>query len=1030
MSAKKFKFVSPGVFLNEVDQSQLPRLANNVGPVIIGRTQRGPAFRPTRVDSFSDFIEVFGEPVPGGGSERDQFRSGVPQGPTYASYAAQAYLRNNSPVTVVRILGSEHPNKDTSVATSNAGYRVGDYTAATTAAKTHTDGGAFGLFVFPSSSTTVANAGVRGVTGTLGAIFYAKNGSIEMTGTIRGKDNLGDVNGSGTCVIMKNDSNKGFSVLVKTSAQAATATSSGFKKFNFTFNPDDDKFIRKVFNTDPTLVNSGVTTSDAQENYYLGQTFERSVFEMLNKDSDGTTNDMMGVILPLHNGTNSADNFRMASRAAQSGWVFSQDMRNTIGDKSESSNNAQSFTLEGDAADVTKLFKFHGLSEGEWIQRNLKISIDRIQSPSDNFNKYGTFSVVIRKMEDNDKAIKIVERFDNLSLNPNSPDYISRRIGDIFEVYDHDRKRLQAHGTYPNQSKFIRVEMNQIVDSGQTDPELLPFGFYGPIVYGDFTIQTPNAGGANAPTGDQITDAYKDASDSTHQFARLSGSTSVVTAGDDDVVINSYHTGSANDVAARANNSGMNDALDVKVEFPSHRLVSDSSEFGLSDHRAIYFGIDTTKSGSSQTAFDETNIDYAHPLGADFAASLEADSSTTTAYAFTLDNLSASSNATDSTANLYDRFYYVSGSRADGDSISAASGTYKSVLKAFKDVGGARFTMPLFGGFNGLDVREKEPFNHTRQLTSTSTELNSYAFYSLKKGLDMISDPEYVEMNIAALPGIVNEDLTKQLIDVCEERADALAIIDPKGGYTPNTENTDSEQTRTKTTAAKEVVDNLIARNINSSYGAAYFPWVQIRDGLRGNLLYVPPSVVALGILGASETKSAVWFAPAGFNRGGLTESGSGLSVTGVRHKLTSGERDRLYEANINPIASFPSEGIVVFGQKTLQVTPSALDRINVRRLMIFVKRGISRIASSTLFEQNLESTWTRFKTRADNFLGGVQAGLGLEEFKVVLDRSTTTADLIDRNIMYAKIFVKPAKAIEFIAIDFVVTRSGASFED
>ena len=120
----------------------------------------------------------------------------------------------------------------------------------------------------------------------------------------------------------------------------------------------------------------------------------------------------------------------------------------------------------------------------------------------------------------------------------------------------------------------------------------------------------------------------------------------------------------------------------------------------------------------------------------------------------------------------------------------------------------------------------------------------------------------------------------------------------------------------------------------------------------------------------------------------------------------------------------------MVFGQKTLQATPSALDRINVRRLMIFVKRGISRIASGTLFQPNVEATWNDFKSRADSFLSGVKVRFGIDDFRVILDETTTTPDLVDRNIMYAKIFIKPTRAIEFIAIDFVITRSGASFDD
>ena len=129
-------------------------------------------------------------------------------------------------------------------------------------------------------------------------------------------------------------------------------------------------------------------------------------------------------------------------------------------------------------------------------------------------------------------------------------------------------------------------------------------------------------------------------------------------------------------------------------------------------------------------------------------------------------------------------------------------------------------------------------------------------------------------------------------------------------------------------------------------------------------------------------------------------------------------------------LATFPAEGIVIFGQKTLQVTPSALDRVNVRRLMTFLKREISRIAATTLFDQNVQATWNRFKGRADALLTSVQARLGLTDYKIVLDSSTTTPELVDRNIMYAKIFLKPARAIEFIALDFVITNSGASFED
>jgi phage tail sheath protein FI len=187
---------------------------------------------------------------------------------------------------------------------------------------------------------------------------------------------------------------------------------------------------------------------------------------------------------------------------------------------------------------------------------------------------------------------------------------------------------------------------------------------------------------------------------------------------------------------------------------------------------------------------------------------------------------------------------------------------------------------------------------------------------------------------------------------------------------------------------------------------------------------------MALGTFSSSQKKTQVWFAPAGFNRGGLTEGAAGIPVVDVAHKLTRKNRDDLYAANINPIAKFPAEGIVIFGQKTLQVTPSALDRINVRRLMIFVKKRISRIAATILFDPNVPTTWSRFKSRAVPFLEDVKTNFGLSDFKLILDGTTTTPDLIDRNILYARIYLKPTRAIEFIAIDFNITRTGASFED
>jgi hypothetical protein len=268
------------------------------------------------------------------------------------------------------------------------------------------------------------------------------------------------------------------------------------------------------------------------------------------------------------------------------------------------------------------------------------------------------------------------------------------------------------------------------------------------------------------------------------------------------------------------------------------------------------------------------------------------------------------------------------------------------------------------------------------------------------------------------------------MINVCEDRADSLALIDLANVYIPAHEVYKASKVdrigTTPTTAANALRD----RRIDSSYGCTFYPWVQTRDDNTGRMLWIPPTVAMMGVLASSEARSAVWFAPAGFNRGGLTDGAAGIPITGITQRLTSKERDTLYENNINPIASFPSNGIVVFGQKTLQERQSALDRINVRRLVIFLKKQISVLSTRILFEQNVQATWNRFIGLVQPLLANVKTRFGITDYRLILDETTTTPDLIDQNIMYAKIMVKPARAIEYIAIDFVIMSTGASFED
>jgi len=970
----KFRFVSPGIFLNEVDQSQLPTDAELVGPVIVGRTSKGPGMIPVRVTSFSQFVEIFGQPISGRAAVLDVWRDGNYSSPTYGAYAAQAYLRAGiGPVTFIRLVGTQSPDA-TEANGGNAGWATVDDPAAAVA----DNGGAYGLFVWPSASADTTS------TGSLAAIWYVNNGgAVVLSGS-----SVDDTTLSGAATVIKSDSNGQFKALIYNSAGSTE------KNVTFSLAEGSSNFIRKVFNTNPQLVNTTIEDSTNQTSYWLGETFERH----LNSLSLDTAAVRYGAIMAIASGStlSGPQDRDIPYRDAHTGWFFAQ---NTSADTASYAYN-----------DMQKLFKFVGINgHGEWLQNNIKISIQNIKaSQNDNIN-YGTFDVVIRNVKDSDLTPQVLEVFSEVDLDPGSPNYIGLQIGDTYMDWDETEKRYREYGQYPNRSKYVRVVLNEAVDAGSADASLLPFGVYGPPRLPAWSYYS----GSTAFSGHPSSTAY------------ALGSTSIP------------HVNSAVGSEVLYTTAEFNTA---SIVHPAVGIRSTATSDGALPTTTAHFGLHSGKTGTS-TLFDNGYADYLRAFGrlivsdSDWGDSFGAGSLPNNLeyqWIFSLDELVVTTGSAFSSASPSSNITEVtwtSGSYVAGTSWNASNslGAGAAVFENILDSKVNRFTSPLYGAFDGLDVTERDPFRNTR-IDDSEAEATNYTYYTLRRAIDTVADAEVVEMNALAIPGITNEGITKYIIDTCETRADALGVIDLKGGFQPRHESSAAITTRRGN--LQNVINNMKARNLNNSYGAAYYPWVKIRDDLSGNQLEVPPSVVALGVLANTEKTADIWFAPAGFRRGGLSQGASGLSVVGVETKLTSENRDDLYALNINPIASFPREGIVVFGQKTLQVTRSALDRINVRRLLIYVKRGISAISRDTLFQPNVQATWNDFKGRADKFLGDVKVRFGVDDFKVVLDETTTTPDLVDRNILYAKIYIKPTRAIEFIAIDFIITRSGASFED
>jgi len=1205
MSAKKFKFVSPGIFMKEIDKSVLEVGPGAVGPIVIGRAAKGPAGTPIKVRSYAEFVSIFGEPLPGI-QTGDVFRDGNKLAPTYAAYAAKAWLSSNTPLTFVRLLGEEHGSATTA---GKAGWGGGTTSGVakllqgnstrsgaggdggTAESVTSNAGGAYGLWLFdgknqienlgPSadghatlpdaidaagvalndaftitvpvaaggdgithkiifkqttsqvaslSATTdwgislddantdalraaavidaingtvngavgyggnavssVYPAGELGLTAVKGSaatkvdltmstagaagnvvdvlnavVNFAEGSKLIVTTFTGGTDDGGAANGAlaavfycdaNTSIALSGAFNfdqagSGFAggneplqftasqaatigtssagsltMVVGTPAQIESGSNKGLagdhpsvSKFDFNFNTDSDSFIRKVFNTNPTLTNTTITTTPNQKGYFLGETYEGWIDNKLGGWSNVTHGLLMGVKSRHSSNPKDGADFRFGRRNAYTGWYIPQD----TGDATSYDNTS-----------TQKMFRFISLNQGEWLQNNLKVSIEDVQFPNDKYNKYGTFTVSLRMLTDRDAKVQHVEVFRGVNLNPNSANYIKRRIGDKYFEWNAVEERFREYGEYPNQSKFIRVELNEQVDGGSAEG-LLPFGVYGPYRLLNALNVTGATHGALNDEGD-----YGDGSAGMTDDHMIVGESKVAFSPWGDTATNLF-TSSINVNSAYGVRLGQfehddsatvaNNQMSSSFFWPELGLRGSSKDGDIDDARRAYWGVRTERSGSN--IFDASVRDVIRALPAGIDTKRDGDAATQKSWIFSLDDIKL---------EVGGEAVYESGSRKAGTSYTAVYGEglgtgNSGAKKIVNEKKWNRFTTLFHGGFDGFDIVEKDPLRNTLLGATTDAKLN-YAYNTVKQALQSIKDADLLEYNIAVMPGLTEPTLTTLLIDQCEDRADSLAIVDLQnhsvaggdGNYQPYTESSETEQDRIDYQDIDTLRKKLENREINSSYGCTYYPWVQIRDDSSAAVLKVPPSVVALGAMAFSDAVQAPWFAPAGFTRGGLSFGASGLNVVGVTHKLISEDRDKLYEMNINPIATFPAEGIVIFGQKTLQISPSALDRINVRRLLIFIKKEISRIAATTLFEQNVTATWIGFRNRVNTFLAGVKTQLGLTDFKVVLDESTTTPDLIDRNIMYAKIFLKPARSIESIALDFIITDSGASFED
>jgi hypothetical protein len=331
-------------------------------------------------------------------------------------------------------------------------------------------------------------------------------------------------------------------------------------------------------------------------------------------------------------------------------------------------------------------------------------------------------------------------------------------------------------------------------------------------------------------------------------------------------------------------------------------------------------------------------------------------------------------------------------------------------------LGAASASLPaaVSGTFaNGSDGSINHPQQFFNNIEQTNTQgynpSSTNGATPFLDAINLLANQDEYDINLLSMPGLINSvhaTVLSAAENMVTSRGDCFMITDPVlygSGLS----------------AAQ-----IQAEGENSSYNAMYWPWLQVRDNDLGQNIWVPATTLLPGVYAFNDSVAAPWFAPAGLNRGGLE------SVIQAERKLTQVNRDDLYESNVNPIATFPNSGVVVFGQKTLQKKASALDRINVRRLLIASKKFVASTSKFLIFEQNTTATRNRFLSIVNPYFEDIQQRQGLYAFKVVMDETNNTPDVVDRNQLVGQIFLQPAKTAEFIIIDFNVLPTGATFPE
>ena len=1000
---------SAGVSAREVDLTGPTSIEPTGTPAgIISTTEKGPAFVPMIQPTQNDYRVRFGNPV-------DNIKFGP--------LSAMEWLRNQQSLVQLRVLGAGNGlQRSASGANAgkvaSAGFIVGDEQP-----QTSLDGGLDANSYANESSSGPTAHGSLGRTYFLGCYMSQSVNSTFFTdaGLTQDGTSAPIVRGvllAASGVILTLSSSKSTST-VPSQAKAASFTAGtvngwftgslnlGASKQEFvmflnghkgtlsqypnyytaSFDTTAPNYFTSVFNQDPLKLEeaghvlyasydivpavavptgSGIVQGQSGSSV-LGNGYEDIAF--LAHGSSATHNSGT-VSIPNYEG------FEDRYATASTPWFISQNFGGT----------------------TINLFKVWSLSDGEIGNTQVKISIENLTPSNNTNNLYGTFDLVVRNYFDTDGNKVVLETWRGLTLDPTSPRYIAKIIGDYNTKFNFDTdessQKLETTGEFSNNSRYIRVEMSDTVVSGESPEVSLPVGFRGP------------------------------------GFIATSGS---------------LVTGSSTDSDYYTKSNPLNDIVQMPVPYRTN-ITRGTSSSQTAD-RTLYWGVQFEKvlnpSEPNASNIRNSTIDsfvkyfpnYQTVWANVFVTNNEGAANSATQgildndrfnnNQFSLEKIKIKYNSTTllpDLTNLKDWVYVRAGGIAT-DSGASTRALSVSDLSDPSTRGIAKFTVFLNGGFDGVRIFNKDAKYLTNNAiveemnNSTRGYSNGPTVKSYLKAIDIIKDTTEIDIQLLTIPGIRNRYVTDYAsLAVENDRFDCLYIMDIEEKDSLNELVT---STITQSTSVRFTANDFRNRALNTSFVATYFPDVILADRINGVTEKVPPSVAVLGAFAKNDSIGHPWFAPAGFARGTLE------TVQEASIPLSRANLDSLYSVNINPIVAFPGQGPTVWGQKTCLNSQSALERVNVRRLLISLRREVKKVSNLVMFEPLREDTLARFSTLVNPILKTVQEQGGLDNYKVVINTETTTQADIDNKTIKGKIFVIPTRTVEFISLDFALTNRG-----